>query len=120
MSAWELLGPADNKPSQKTLAEHLQADASVTHQCCFLGLVGWKLLGFLLLLLLLLLVSVGALHLGDDLGVGLGVLDPLEAAARSESTASRGLWGRTDLPWACCRRGSPAAASERWWRPSAL
>lgn len=50
----------------------------VTHHGWFLCEVGCRLLSFLLLLLLLLLVAVRALHLGDDLGVGLGVLYPLE------------------------------------------
>lgn len=52
-----------------------------THSCWFLGGVGCsrrRLLSLLLLLLLLLLVAVRSFHLGDELRVRLGVLDPLK------------------------------------------
>lgn len=58
---------------------------SVTHRCWFLYQAGCWLLSFLLLILLFLLVTVRALHLGNDLGVGLCVLYPLENNSTSIS-----------------------------------
>lgn len=72
-------------------------------------------------------LHVGAFHFRDDVGVRLGVLDPLgaERARQGEpgrpgsshgtrQTAAPGP-GR-HLPSACRRRGTPAWTSRRWWR----